>query len=76
MAIIYLKHPIHGAKVAFSQEEAAYDAGHGWVEFDPAVAAAPLKAEPAPSLEAVDEPILNALPTRRGRPRKGEPQGE
>jgi len=77
MATIYLKHPVHGAKVAVSPEEAAYDKTHGWLEFDPtAVAAAPAAQPEAPSLDAPQAPILNALPSRRGRPRKGESQGE
>jgi len=54
--VIYLKHPIHGAKVATMEAEAEQDEQNGWLRFDP--------ASPAPVLE-------NALqPTRRGRPRK------
>lgn len=32
--VIYLKHPIHGTKVACSEMEAEYDKGNGWVELD------------------------------------------
>jgi hypothetical protein len=34
MSVIYLRHPIHGAKVAISEEEANNDAGYGWERFD------------------------------------------
>lgn len=30
MAVIYLVHPIHGAKVAISEDEAMNDAMYGW----------------------------------------------
>lgn len=67
MAVIYLRHPIHGAKVASSDMEAQGDIGAGWEVFDPS----------APSPEPVPEPapVVNELP-RRGRPRKiVEPTG-
>lgn len=35
MAIIYLTHPVHGAKVACMEAEAEYDEANGWVRFDP-----------------------------------------
>jgi len=35
MAVIYLKHPVHGSKVAIAELEAAYDETHGWVRYDP-----------------------------------------
>ena len=62
MAVIYLVHPTHGAKVAISDEEANYDETHGWVRYDP------------DTLEPVadeDEDIVNVMaePKRRGRPR-------
>lgn len=64
--MIYLKHPIHGTKVAISREEADYDKGLGWVEFDPT---GPLDhdhdGKPGGSL-AGD----NAVARRRGRPPK------
>lgn len=41
MAAIYLRHPIHGEKVAASDIEAKHDKEHGWVEFDPAATAVP-----------------------------------
>ena len=35
MAVIYLKHPHHGAKVATLEAEAIYDETHGWLRYDP-----------------------------------------
>jgi hypothetical protein len=32
---IYLKHPVHGTKVAISDAEAAYDEQNGWVRYNP-----------------------------------------
>lgn len=34
MPIIYLTHPLHGQKACSSVQEANYDKGNGWVEFD------------------------------------------
>jgi hypothetical protein len=33
MAVIYLKHPIHGHKVACNDMEADYDENHGWERY-------------------------------------------
>ena len=35
MAVIYLRHPKFGTKVASLDAEAAYDKENGWEEFDP-----------------------------------------
>ena len=75
MAVIYLRHPIHGAKVACSDMEAEHDFAHGWEEFDPTVSHPQPEPEPEPEpvkAVAVDpEPVnLLAEPRRRGRPRK------
>lgn len=35
MSVIYLKHDIHGTKVAVSDLEAFEDKKKGWKEFDP-----------------------------------------
>ncbi len=32
--VIYLRHPIHGNKVACSDAEAIYDEGNGWVRYN------------------------------------------
>ncbi|WP_353209802.1 hypothetical protein [Sphingorhabdus sp.] len=41
MAVIYLVHDVHGAKVAISEEEAIYDEDFGWERYNPDV---PVKA--------------------------------
>jgi hypothetical protein len=70
MPNIYLKHPVHGAKVAIATDEAAADKRNGWEEFDPSAPKAPVE-EPA------EAPVVNALPLKRGRARKSfDPQGE
>ena len=43
---IYLKHIIHGVKVAIADAEAAYDEKNGWTRYNP---------------EEVEEPPVNAL---------------
>ena len=35
MAVIYLVHDVHGAKVAISEEEAFYDEDFGWTRYNP-----------------------------------------
>lgn len=60
MAVIYMIHPAHGAKVAISEHEADYDEMHGWIRYDPTT----------PELADVDKPVNEmAEPRRRGRPR-------
>jgi len=52
MAVIYLKHDVHGAKVACSEQEAAYDEKSGWVRYTvadptrPVPVSAPVDAVP------------------------------
>ena len=70
MAVIYLRHPKHGAKVAISDLEAENDIQNGWEEFDPNDLIAP-DEEPAAATDlepdiAPAEPV-NRLPRRRGR---------
>jgi len=73
MAVIYLRHPKHGTKVAISDLEADNDAQNGWEEYDPNATvdldddmpdepAAPAAAEPEPV-----EPVNELQPRRRGR---------
>lgn len=56
MAVIYLRHPVHGAKVACLEAEAVYDEKNGWVRFD---------------VDAVEEEpaTVNEMKRPRGRPR-------
>lgn len=71
MAVIYLRHPDHGAKVAISDMEAENDIANGWEEFDPTEDV----SEPAPEAAAVEEdiapvepePVNELQPRRRGR---------
>lgn len=76
MSVIYLRHPVHGAKVAISGAEAMSDMQNGWRKFDPAELAlanalgeadvpptVTETADPAPLLESVNE----LQPRRRGR---------
>ena len=55
MAVIYLKHPVHGAKVAISDFEADYDEKFGWERYNPDTPSAPVE-------EAVP---INALEVKR-----------
>jgi hypothetical protein len=56
--VIYLRHPVHGNKVAIAEAEATYDEKSGWVRYD------------AGALLTPSEPVLNELAKPRGRPRK------
>jgi hypothetical protein len=63
MAVIYLTHPVHGAKVATLDLEADHDVQNGWSRYNP-------DEQPEPQVDV--EPIV-----RRGRRSKAEtPQGE
>jgi len=35
MPVIYLTHPVHGAKVATMEQEAEYDERNGWARYTP-----------------------------------------
>lgn len=54
--VIYLIHPIHGAKVAISDLEAESDEKNGWTRYNLDTPSAPVVEEAAP---------LNALGARR-----------
>ena len=57
MPTIYLRHPVHGTKVACAESEAAYDEKNGWVRYD---------------LDDVEQPVtVNEMRRPRGRPRVG-----
>ncbi len=58
MAAITLVHPVHGAKVACSEEEAKYDSLSGWTRYK----------EPTESAPAVENDNALAPVKRRGRP--------
>ena len=58
MAIIYMSHPVHGAKVATMELEAVYDETNGWTRYT------------LDTLEEEVAPVVNTLEVkrRRGRP--------
>lgn len=58
--VIYLKHPVHGSKVAISDAEAEYDKTRGWVIYDPeaGLPAAPKK----PSVNMLVPPSAPVVP--------------
>ena len=52
--VIYMRHPVHGKKVAIAEAEAVYDEKNGWERFE--------LGDP--------ENEVNELAKPRGRPRK------
>ena len=63
MAVIYMRHPIHGAKVATMEAEANFDEQNGWERYTldtPSVSEPDTPEEAAPANEL----------SRRGRPRR------
>ena len=70
MPNIYLKHPIHGAKVATMDLEAEYDEQNGWVRYNPNELQ-PVVEIPS-FLQATEEPVNELEPARRRRPRKSK----
>lgn len=67
MAVIYLQHPKHGAKVAISELEAENDIANGWEKFDP------IQFDVEDKILVVES--VNQLQSRRrGRPSKEIPQ--
>ncbi len=68
MPNIYLKHPIHGAKVATMELEAEYDEQNGWVRYNPNELQ-PVAEIPS-FLQATEEPVNELAAPKKGRPRK------
>ena len=67
--LIYLRHPVHGIKIASLEAEAVYDEENGWTRYE--------LGDPAPPTAAVaenvnrddDGAVINSMPPRRrGRP--------
>ncbi len=56
--MIYLRHPVHGTKIATMEAEAIYDEGLGWVRYDPTA--------PADAKLPAQTNVLTSR--RRGRP--------
>jgi hypothetical protein len=63
MPIIYLKHPIHGTKVATMEAEAEHDEAQGWERYE-------LDTQPAIVEEAVEEVIAAPVNTLEKRTRR------
>ena len=61
---IYLKHPIHGTKVAISDVEADYDEQNGWTRYN--------VGTPSDAEEAAP---VNTLGLKRKYTRKAETEG-
>ena len=71
MPNIYLKHPIHGAKVATMELEAEYDEQNGWVRYNPNESK--FEPQPEPEIPAfLQEPVNELTAPRKGRPRKNK----
>lgn len=70
--VIYLRHPMHGTKVAISDVEAEADEKLGWVRYEVGVLLTPDEpvSDTPVSEPAVSEPTKNALARPVGRPRK------
>ena len=60
---IYLKHPVHGTKVATLELEAVFDETNGWTRYNPE----------APTSEP--EVVVNALEVKRKYTRKAVAEG-
>ena len=56
--VIYMRHPVHGNKVAIAEAEAEFDEKNGWERYDVGALLTP------------SEPVINELAKPRGRPRK------
>jgi hypothetical protein len=57
--VIYMRHPIHGNKVATLEAEADADEKNGWERYEVGALLRPMQVE-----------SVNALAKPRGRPRK------
>ena len=67
MALIYLKHSIHGAKIATMELEAEYDEQNGWVRYNPD------ETELEHEIPAfLQEPVNELTAPKKGRPRKNK----
>ena len=62
MPVIYLKHPIHGNKVATMDLEADYDVTHGWEIYE-----LDTQPEPVVEIEEVIAAPVNTLEVKRRR---------
>lgn len=66
MAVIYLKHPTHGHKVACSDFEADYDENNGWERYTVATPVEVIEVEEVePEVEAAPANALEVKTRRR-----------
>lgn len=72
MAVIYLTHPIHGAKVAISEDEAMNDSMYGWSR----VTLAEIAEEPHPLDHDGDGRLGGSLPGEKSTRRRSRRSAE
>jgi hypothetical protein len=67
MAVIYLKHPVHGHKVACNDMEAEYDENNGWERYtvDTPIVQEFVVEEVEPEIEAAPANALEVKTRRR-----------
>jgi hypothetical protein len=70
MPIIYLKHPVHGHKVAIMDEEAEFDEQNGWERYNvttpaPKAEVVAVADEPVAEMVAEEAPVTNTLKKTR-----------
>ena len=67
MAVIYLKHPVHGHKVACSDLEAEHDENYGWERYtiDTPITKEPVVEEVETEVEAAPANTLEVKTRRR-----------
>lgn len=70
MPIIYLKHPVHGHKVAIMDEEAEFDEHNGWERYNvdtpaPKAEVVAVAEEPVAEMVAEEAPVTNTLKKTR-----------
>lgn len=65
MPIIYLKHPVHGTKVATMDAEAEADAQNGWIVYNPITPVE--KAVEKSEEKSTDAAPINKLEVKRRR---------
>ena len=69
MSVIYMTHPVHGAKVAISEHEAMQDEMYGWERFEPEAAAPPHPLDHDGDGQLGGSPAGENATRRRGRRR-------
>lgn len=70
MPVIYMKHPVHGSKVAISHLEVEEDEKNGWEVYNPDTLLTPIEAAQTeeakkPTLEEVEIDVLRELYTEK-----------